>query len=99
MCVITPYIIFYPIKVIRQYLRQIADKAYTPVKNSNIYNVEGNNRLSPGLQLLITGSVLKLPLCFQSGSIIVLSLPETILLSSAKHSSHQYIIVANTDGK
>ena len=37
---------------------KFADKGNNPV---NIYNVEGNNRLSPGLQPLTTGSVLKIP--------------------------------------
>ena len=50
------------------------------VDNSNIYNVEGNNRLLPGLQLMITRSVLKIPFF----SVFVFSIQEIILLSSAK---------------
>ena len=53
------------------------------VDNSNIYNVEGNNRLLPGLQLMITRSVLKIPF-FPFFSVFVFSIQEIILLSSAK---------------
>jgi hypothetical protein len=44
------------------------------VNNPNIYNVEGDNRLSPGLQSLTTGSVLKILFFFSLG-IIKQSLP------------------------
>jgi len=37
---------------------KFADKVNNPVNKTNIYNVEGNNRLSLGLQPLTTGSVL-----------------------------------------
>jgi len=36
------------------------------VNNQKIYNVEGNNRLLPGLQPLTTGSVLKMRFLFFS---------------------------------
>jgi len=49
----------------------------------NIYNVEGDNRLSPGLQPLTMGKVLKI-LFFQFVSVIVFSILEIILLSSTK---------------
>jgi hypothetical protein len=53
------------------------------VENTNIYmyNVKGDNRLLPDLQLLMTESVLKI-LFSQSGSVIVFSIPEIVLLSS-----------------
>ncbi len=41
---------------------KFADDENNPVNNTNIYNVEGDNRLSPGLQFLTNGSVLKI--CF-----------------------------------
>jgi len=40
--------------------------------------------LSPGLQPLTTGIVLKILFFFQSSSVIVFSVPEIILLSFAK---------------
>ena len=36
------------------------DEWDNPVNNQNIYSVEGNNRLSPGLQPLKIGSALKI---------------------------------------
>jgi len=44
-----------------------ADEVDNPVNNLNIYNVEGDNRLSPGVQPLKAGSVLKTRVFFQSG--------------------------------
>jgi hypothetical protein len=38
---------------------EYADEGNNPVDNPNIYNVEGDNRLSPGLLPLTTGSVWK----------------------------------------
>jgi len=49
-----------------------------------MYNAEVENRLSPGLQPLKTGSVLKI----QLDSVIVFSISEIILLSSKKYSIH-----------
>ena len=51
------------------------------MNNPNIYNVEEDNRLSPSLQPLAIGTMLNI---FQSVSVIVFSMPEIILLSSAK---------------
>ena len=62
--------------------RKFVDEGDNLVNNPNIYHVEGDNKLSPGLQSLIIGSVLKIG--FKSSSVIVLSIPEIILLSSAK---------------
>ena len=53
------------------------------MNNQKIYNVEGNNRLLPGLQPLTTESVEQANF-FQYGSIIVFSIPVIILVSSAK---------------
>ena len=41
---------------------KFADEGDNPVNNPNIYNVDGDNRLSPGLQPLTSGSVLKIRL-------------------------------------
>jgi hypothetical protein len=60
------------------------DKGNNPVDNPSIYNFEGDNRLSPSLQPLTTGIVLKILFFFQSSSVIVFSVPEINLLSSAK---------------
>jgi hypothetical protein len=61
-----------------------------PVNNPNIYNVEGENRLSPGLQPLTTGSVFNI-LFFHSGSVILFTIVETILLSSTKQNIQVFI--------
>ena len=55
-----------------------------PSNNPNIYNVKGDNMLSPSLKPLTTGSELKIQDVFQSGSVIVFDIQEIILLSSAK---------------
>ena len=52
------------------------DEGDNPVNNQSIYNVEGDN---PWQLEVYWNSVF-----FQSGSIIVFSIPEIILLSSAK---------------
>ena len=44
-------------KTILKFCRKLYDTGSNLVDNLNIYNVEEDNRLSPGLQLLITGSV------------------------------------------
>jgi len=46
------------------FYRKFADKGDNLVNNPNIYNVEGDNRLSPGLQPLTTGSMLKIRFFF-----------------------------------
>ena len=38
---------------------KFVDEGDNPVNNQSIYNVEGDNRLSPGQQPLTTGSMLK----------------------------------------
>ena len=45
---------------------KFADKGNNLVDNPNIYNVEGDNKLSPSLQPLTTGSVLKICVVFVS---------------------------------
>jgi hypothetical protein len=39
---------------------KFADEGDNPVNNPNMYNVEGDDRLSPDLQHLTTGSLLKI---------------------------------------
>jgi len=69
--------------------RKYADVRDKSMNNQRIYNVEGVNRSSPGLQPQPTESVLKF--FFWSDSAIAFSIPEIILLSSAK----QHIQVIN----
>jgi len=71
------------------FYRKFADEGDHPVDNPNIYNVEGDNRLSPGLQPLKTGSALKI-----SGFLFLLvwfhnciCYAEIILLSSTKQNN------------
>jgi hypothetical protein len=52
-------------------------KFANPVDNPNIYNVDGDNRLSTGLLLEVY-----LKSMFQSGSVVVFPMPEIILLSN-----------------
>ena len=51
------------------------DEGNNPVKNPNIYDIEGDNRLSPGLQPMTTVSVLKTEFFLK---------PEIIFSSSTK---------------
>jgi hypothetical protein len=68
------------------------------VDNSNIYNVEGNNRLLPGLQLMITRSVLKIPffpfffsICvFYTGNYLV-------VFCKIKHSNFRHLRVVSVN--
>jgi hypothetical protein len=63
--IIIPVVIFYYIKVIRQF-RWFAENLFTrknPMNNPNIYNnLLGDNRLSLGLQHVITRSAGVIPL-------------------------------------
>ena len=52
---------------IQMFFGNFADEVDNPVNNLNIYNVEGDTRLSPGVQPLKTGSVLKTRVFFQFG--------------------------------
>ena len=68
------------------FYRKFADKGDNQVNNPNIYNVEGDNRLSPSLQQFITRSTtpykwkcVENKMFFQSVSVIVFSMPEIIL--------------------
>jgi len=61
--------------------------------NPNIYNVEGDNRLSPSLQSLTTGSGLKIWGIFLSSSVIVYYHSEKyfIVFYRTKHSSFKHL--------
>ena len=52
--VIIPYIFshYESNKAIWMFYEKFADEGNNPMENPNIYNVEGDTRLSPGLQLL-----------------------------------------------
>ena len=75
-------------------LWKFVDEGDNPVNNPSIYNVEEDNRLSPSLQPLTIGTMLNI---FQSVSVIVFSMLEIILFSSAKtkHSSHKHLRVVS----
>jgi hypothetical protein len=47
-------------KTIWMFYGKFANEGDNRVNNPNIYNVEEDNRLSPGLQSMTTGSVLKI---------------------------------------
>ena len=64
--------------------RKFAEEGDNPVNNPNIYNIVGDNRLSPGLQLLPTKSVFKMRFFFNPIPQLYFLKPEMILLSSAK---------------
>ena len=67
--------------MIWMFYRKLSDKGNNLVDNPNIYNVEEDNKLSPGLQPLTTDSVFKIYF-LQSGSVIVYFILENILLST-----------------
>ena len=52
------------IRLIWIFYEKIAEEGDNPANNPNICNVTGDNRWSPGLQLLTTGSVLKIGVFF-----------------------------------
>ena len=70
------------IRLIWIFYEKIAEEGDNPANNPNICNVTGDNRWSPGVQLLTTGSVLKIGFFFHS--VLAFSIPKNILLSSAK---------------
>ena len=53
----------------RQFFGKLADEGDNPVNNPNVYNVEGENRLLPGLQPRFEN-----PFFFYFGSKIVFSI-------------------------
>jgi hypothetical protein len=57
------------------FYENVYDKGDNLVDNPNIYNVEGDNWLSPGLQPLTTTSVVKI-LFFSVRFLILFSIPE-----------------------
>jgi len=70
---------------------KFADKGNNPVDNPNIYNVEGNNTLSPGLQTLTTGSVFKIRFfIFRFRNYIFYSGNYFVVFYKTKHSSHKH---------
>lgn len=81
----TLHILLYYLKVIRQVwcFTEIYWRGRKSGAHPNIYHAEEDNRLSTGLHPLTTGSALKIRCCL-SGSIIVFTLPEIILLSTTK---------------
>jgi len=69
------------------------DEGNNPLDNQNMYNVEGDQRLSPGLQSLTTRNMLKIrfvcpvpQLCF---------LKQEIIFYKAKHSSFKHLRVGS----
>jgi hypothetical protein len=55
-------------KTILIFYGKLADEWDNPVDNSNIYNVKEDNRLSPGIQPLTTGSVVNICFLFRNFS-------------------------------
>ena len=75
--IIIPYI-FLLLKLIKQsgcFTENVLTRETTLLDNPIIYKTEEGNRLSPGLQPLTTRSVLKICFYFQTGSVILLTLP------------------------
>jgi hypothetical protein len=67
---------------------KFANEGNNPVNNPNIYNVQGENRLSPGLQPLTTGSVFNiLFFSFQFRNCIYYSGKYFVVFYKTKHSS------------
>ena len=87
--IIIPYIIFYYIKIIRQF------GCFTEnllMWETNIYNAVGNNRLLPGLQALTRGSGLKILVFFSPvRNCIFYAGNYFVVLGWTKHSSHKHL--------
>jgi hypothetical protein len=64
---------------------KFADEGINAIDNLNIYNVEGYNMLSPGIQPLKPKVFLK-SVFLQSSNVIVFFIPENILLSTKQNS-------------
>ena len=76
--------------------RKFYDEGNNPVNNPIIYNVEGDNKLSPGLQPLTTGSVLKIlffPVRFRN--CIFFAGNYFFVFCKTKHSSYKHLRVAS----
>jgi hypothetical protein len=75
---------------------KFADKGDNPVNNTNIYNVEEDNRLLPSLQPLTTGSELKiLFFSVQFRSCIFYTVNYLVVYCKTKHSSHKQLRVVS----
>ena len=76
---------------------KFAEEGDNPVNNPNIHNIVGDNRLSPGLQLLTTKSVFKMRFFFQSYSAIVFSQTgnDIVVFCKTKHSSSLHLRVVS----
>jgi hypothetical protein len=69
-------------KIIWMFYGKFADEGINAMDNLNIYNVEGDNMLSPGLQ----PKVYLKSVFLQSSYVIVFFIPENILLSTKQKS-------------
>lgn len=79
------------------FLQKIVDRGDNPVDNPKIYNVEGQNSVSPSLQQVVIQSTMhdnqkyvKILFLLQSSSVIVLSIQEIILFSSTKQNIQNF---------
>ena len=73
---------------------KLSDKESNTAEYPNINILQGDSRLSPGIQLLTTGSVWKIRVCFQSGFVIIFSMTEIIVLSTTKQNTQVLNIFA-----
>ena len=71
----------------------LPDERDNPVDYPNIYNVVEDNMLLLGVQSLTTGSVLKILLFCQTGSVIIIDIPEIVLLSSLQSYKHLIVVL------
>ena len=83
-------------KTIWMFYGEFADDEDNPVNNTKIYNVEGNKKLSPGLHLLTTGSVLKIRFYSVRFRICILFTGNYfVVFCKTKHSSHKQLRVVS----
>jgi len=75
-------------KTIWMFYGKFAVEGDNPLNNANIYNVEGDNMLPPGLQPMLTGRVLKIPF-LQSSSVTY-----CVALCKTKYSSSRHQVVS-----
>ena len=74
---------------------KFADEGDNPVNNPNMYNVEGDDRLSPDLQHLTTGSVLKIRVfSVWFHNCIFYSRNHFVVSCKIKHSIYKHLVVS-----
>ena len=81
------------IRLIWIFYEKIAEEGDNPANNPNICNVTGDNRWSPGVQLLTTGGVLKIGF-FSFRTCIFYTEKYFVVFCKTKHSNYKDLKVS-----